>query len=131
MLDASPSFHFAGTFGQEGSSWNIGTPPARSWDVCAATLPFKWRCPCTPTTITNAVRTAHLRILRLMAFTSSLHKSNFRCEFGFLFRLSAICTVIHPYTSDALRFFVVLPRCGSSWRFGDCVRGRACLETPG
>src|SRR5436305_15007478 len=67
MLDASPSFHFAGTFGHEGSTSNIGTSRARAWEVCAAASVLKSDAPSTPATMTNAIRTARLRFLRFMA----------------------------------------------------------------
>jgi hypothetical protein len=38
-------------------------------------------------------------ILRFMVSPLPLHDRNFRCESGFLFWTSAICTVIHPHTS--------------------------------
>src|SRR5437899_12219178 len=67
MLDASPSFHFTGTFGHEGSTSNIGTSRARAWEVCAAPSGLKSDVPSTPATMTNAIRTARLRFLRFMA----------------------------------------------------------------
>src|SRR5881296_1208690 len=67
MLDASPSFHFAGTFGHDGSISNIGTSRARAWEVCAAASVLKSDVLSTPATMTNAIRTARLRFLRFMA----------------------------------------------------------------
>src|SRR3972149_2133701 len=122
MLDASPIFHFAGTFGQEGSTWNIGTPPARSRDVCAAPVVPKSRCPSTPATMTDAIRTAQLRILRFMVSPLSLRDRNFRCETGFLFWTSAIHTIIYPHTRRlGPDFSSHSRRCGSPWYFGDCA----------
>src|SRR5712692_4158359 len=69
MLDASPSFHFAGTFGQEGSTWNVGTEAS-----AAAAVP-KSGCPA-PATTRAAARTAPPSILRFILSSSSVSIAN-------------------------------------------------------
>src|SRR4030095_449467 len=67
ILDTSPSFHFAGTFGHEGSTSNIGMLRASALEVCAAVSVPKSHVPSTPATMTKAKRTTRLRFLRFIA----------------------------------------------------------------
>src|SRR5215475_1385270 len=62
MLDTSPSFHFAGTFGHEGSTSNNGK------EVCAAASVPNGNGLTTLATMTNAIRTARRKFLRFMAY---------------------------------------------------------------
>src|SRR5215813_10345785 len=70
MLDTSPSFHFAGTFGHEGSTSNIGR------EVCAAASVSNSHVLPRLATMANAIRTAQLEFLRFMAYLLGFKGSN-------------------------------------------------------
>src|SRR5262245_18529413 len=68
MLDTSPSFHFAGTFGHEVSTSNRGRSRGCAWEVCAAASVSNSHILARPATMANAIRTAPLEFLRFMAY---------------------------------------------------------------